>query len=73
LVVQAAYGPTGVFAGPVTVYGSVPAVRSDYLTQVRRIAPDTLIGREAELREMAEFCTAGQAGSYLWWRAAAAA
>ncbi|MEY2233509.1 hypothetical protein, partial [Streptomyces sp. BF23-19] len=48
-----------------------PAVRSDYLAQVRRIAPQQLLAREAELAELASFCTDPDSESYLWWRAQA--
>jgi hypothetical protein len=41
--------------------------RSEYLFQVRDIAPDVLIGREAELAEWAEFCAG--ADPYSWWQA----
>jgi tetratricopeptide (TPR) repeat protein len=47
------------------------AVRSDYLSQIRRIAPETLVGRELELMRLAEFCIASQANTYLWLRAEA--
>lgn len=36
-----------------------PIVRSAYLHQVRRIAPRELTGRQAELAELAAFCTPG--------------
>ncbi|MET0495149.1 MAG: trypsin-like peptidase domain-containing protein [Actinoplanes sp.] len=49
----------------------VPISRSAYLPQVRRIAPQTLDDREAELAELATFCTAPDQGPYLWWRAPA--
>ena len=42
-------------------------VRSAYLEQVRDIAPDALIGRDAELAEWAEFCAGPEA--YAWWQA----
>jgi hypothetical protein len=44
--------------------------RSDYLAQVRQIAPPQLRGRDAELAVMSAFCTDATAGSYVWWRAA---
>ncbi|MFI5700236.1 hypothetical protein ACIA78_09350 [Streptomyces xanthochromogenes] len=44
-------------------------VRSAYWEQVRRIAPDELIGREAELAELEAFCTAESGPTYAWWRA----
>ncbi|SMC78827.1 hypothetical protein [Lentzea albidocapillata] len=50
----------------------VPVTRSAYLHQVVQIAPADLIGREHELAELAEFCTAPTtSGRYLWWRAEA--
>ena len=49
--------------------GGAP-VRSQYLVQVRRIAPPELYGRRHELTELAAFCTASS-GGYAWWRAKA--
>ena len=46
-----------------------PTTRSAYLQQVRRIAPPKLIGREAELTEMARFCLEPDRGPYVWWQA----
>jgi hypothetical protein len=46
--------------------------RSAYLQQVRRIAPldpPGLVGREAELAELAGFCTEPDRGPYVWWQA----
>jgi hypothetical protein len=46
--------------------------RSAYLEQVRRIAPPDppgLIGRDAELTELARFCLDPDGASYAWWRA----
>ena len=43
-----------------------------YLEQVRRIAPPDplgLIGREAELDELARFCLEPDRGPYAWWQA----
>lgn len=46
------------------------SVRNDYPRQVARIAPPELIGREAELAELASFCKdPATAGRYLWLRA----
>jgi hypothetical protein len=42
-------------------------VRSAYLAQVRDIAPDSLIGRDVELADWAEFCAGPD--SYAWWQA----
>ncbi|MGI5457165.1 hypothetical protein ACQEWB_29175 [Streptomyces sp. CA-249302] len=48
-----------------------PAVRSAYWEQVRRIAPAELLDREAELTDLADFCTTDSGPSYAWWRAGA--
>jgi hypothetical protein len=48
----------------------VPA-RSAYRKQVERIAPPELIGREAELRELAAYCTEADQAPYIWWQAPA--
>jgi tetratricopeptide (TPR) repeat protein len=48
-----------------------PVVRSSYLEQVRRIAPSALIGRAAELAELAAFCSDDAGHAYGWWRAPA--
>ena len=47
------------------------AVRSAYRKQVERIAPPELVGREAELQELAEYCTEPGRGPYVWWQAPA--
>jgi len=47
------------------------AARSAYLQQVGRIAPPELIGREAELAELAAFCLKSDEGPYAWWQAGA--
>jgi tetratricopeptide (TPR) repeat protein len=47
-------------------------VRSAYLEQVRRIAPPDppgLVGRDAELAEVAAFCLESGRGPYAWWQA----
>ncbi|MFF8838497.1 hypothetical protein [Streptomyces sp. NPDC015130] len=46
-------------------------VRSGYHQQVRRIAPAELVGRTAELAELAAFCRADSGPAYTWWRAEA--
>ncbi|MFJ2153194.1 hypothetical protein ACIOHB_31085 [Streptomyces microflavus] len=61
---------SGIVYGDVQV-GMQPAPRSGYDEQVRRIAPEVLVGRETELRELAAFCTAGAGGPYVWWQAEA--
>ncbi|GAA2655298.1 hypothetical protein [Paractinoplanes durhamensis] len=48
-----------------------PVVRSSYLEQVRQIAPSTLIGRDAELADLAAFCANDAEHAYGWWRASA--
>ncbi|MEV0676348.1 hypothetical protein AB0I60_07460 [Actinosynnema sp. NPDC050436] len=47
------------------------AVRTRYRHQVMRIAPSELVGRDAELADLAAFCTRPAAGPYGWWRAGA--
>ena len=59
---------TGVQIGGELLHAG-PAVRSDYLSQVRRIAPEQLLGREEELEYLSKFCTQPVVESYLWWRA----
>ncbi|MEO3777946.1 hypothetical protein ABGB16_14085 [Micromonospora sp. B11E3] len=48
-----------------------PPVRSAYLEHVRRLAPATLLDRDAELARLAAFCTGDGPGEYLWWEAGA--
>ncbi|SHN46682.1 toll/interleukin-1 receptor domain-containing protein [Cryptosporangium aurantiacum] len=54
--------------GPITYPGRAS---SAYVEQVWQIAPPTLDGRDAELAELAAFCTAPDGPSYAWWRASA--
>lgn len=55
-----------------TVYlGAGPVLRSAYLEQVKRISPPYLDDRDAELAELAAFCTEPGRGPYAWWRAPA--
>ncbi|WP_317440761.1 hypothetical protein [Streptomyces collinus] len=61
---------SGIVHGDIAVHGPTVA-RSGYREQIMRIAPPELIGRQAELSELAAFCTAPDAGSYTWWRASA--
>ena len=71
--------PSGLAVGAakqVNVYQGPPrvAARSAYLQQMRRIAPPDppgLVGREAELAELARFCLEPGRGPYVWWRAGA--
>src|SRR5262249_33660733 len=62
-------------AGPLPALGGAGlAARPAYLRQVRRIAPPDppgLVGRDAELAELAGFCTEAGCGPYAWWRAGA--
>ncbi|MFE7034117.1 hypothetical protein ACFU9Y_27760 [Streptomyces sp. NPDC057621] len=72
----AADARTGAVANSGIVYGDVQvgiqlAPRSGYNEQIRRIAPEVLVGREAELRELAAFCTTDMSGPYVWWQARA--
>ncbi|WP_439379588.1 hypothetical protein [Amycolatopsis lexingtonensis] len=62
----------GVVHGDVHVNGRA-RIRTRYRQQVlQRIAPPRLLEREAELAELAEFCTSPEsAGAYRWWRAGA--
>ncbi|MGW1807992.1 hypothetical protein [Streptomyces sp. NPDC002078] len=46
-------------------------VRSAYLEQVRRVVPPQIIGREAELGQLWDFCTAASGPAYAWLRAEA--
>lgn len=45
--------------------------RSGYRYQVELIAPDIIRGREAELSELADFCTAPEGPALAWWQAPA--
>lgn len=60
------YANAGVHIGDVHVLAR-PPFRSRYLHLVRAMTPDVLVGREAELAELADFC-ASRSGAYLWWR-----
>ncbi|GAB1512980.1 hypothetical protein [Actinophytocola sp. KF-1] len=56
--------------GHLHLHGAGPA-RSRYREQVREIAPAALVGREAELAVLEEFCTSAAADhAYLWVRGA---
>lgn len=50
--------------------GDRRAAPSAYLRHVRGLAPDELLNRSTELRDLEEFCTAGD-GGYRWYRAPA--
>ena len=47
------------------------AAWSAYRKQVERIAPPELVGRAAELADLAAYCTEPGRGPYVWWRAPA--
>lgn len=65
------YANTGVHIGDVNLHTGAP-VRTRYSQQIRRLAPAHLVGREAELAELAAFCSSPEtAGRYRWWRAPA--
>lgn len=66
------HGPVaqiGVVHGDVNLVTGAP-VKTRYREQVRRIAPPKLIGREAELADLASFSTSSPT-PYRWWRAPA--
>ncbi|WP_327718860.1 tetratricopeptide repeat protein [Streptomyces sp. NBC_00490] len=58
-----------VVTGDYNVVTLGPSVRSAYWEQVRRIAPPELMGRAAELADLAAFCTTDSGPAYAWWRA----
>jgi len=68
-------GPDGAVVPPPRASSAArlrAAARSVYLQQVRRIAPPDppgLVSREAELTELARFCTESGRGPYVWWQA----
>ncbi|MER6580090.1 hypothetical protein [Nonomuraea sp. NPDC001023] len=62
------YVNTGVHHGDVYLSGA-PIARSAYREQVEQIFPWPLVGREAELAELAAFCTGDHHdGGYMWWQ-----
>lgn len=57
--------------GDINLHTGAP-IRSRYRIQVERISSGPPLDRDAELAELAEFCTdARQSGAYRWWRAPA--
>lgn len=59
---------SGTVVGDINVYTGTP-VQTRYREQVARIAPRELVGRSAELTELARFCTAPEpAAPYVWWK-----
>ncbi|MEV0761787.1 hypothetical protein [Nocardia sp. NPDC050435] len=50
---------------------SVPLPQSEYLRQVRQLAPEKLEGRDAELAELAAFAASEGSPSWQWWQAPA--
>ena len=57
--------------GTVNMGPGLAAARSAYRKQVEQIAPPELVGREAELRELAAYCTEPGRDPYVWWQAPA--
>ncbi|MEU6841757.1 serine protease [Streptomyces sp. NPDC046716] len=55
---------------PSTAWAAEPR-RSAYESQVERVAPEQLLGRDAELDELARFCTQPDGVTYRWLRAGA--
>jgi hypothetical protein len=47
---------------------SLPVGHSLYIEQVRRLSPDLLVGRDAEIEAMTHFCTTEGREAYWWWR-----
>jgi tetratricopeptide (TPR) repeat protein len=62
---------TGFVVGDVHVHARQSAVRSGYLEQVRRMAPEVLRERESELAELTRFCMDEDPTPYRWLRAEA--
>ena len=60
-----------VWIGTVNVGPGRTAARSAYRKQVEQIAPPELVGRKAELQELASYCTEPGRGPYVWWQAPA--
>jgi hypothetical protein len=57
----------------VTINNGTPVAqqpaRSFYLQQVKQIAPDELLDREAELADLTDYCLSEEHGAYAWWQA----
>ncbi|MGH3220780.1 MAG: hypothetical protein ACRDPY_19135 [Streptosporangiaceae bacterium] len=64
-------GVAAVSVGTINVGPPRVAAWSAYRKQVERIAPPELVGREAELGELAAYCTEPRRAAYVWWRAPA--
>ncbi|MCC5582157.1 hypothetical protein IMZ11_41850, partial [Microtetraspora sp. AC03309] len=62
------YANSGIHIGDVH---TTPLARSVYRDQVEQIFPWPLIGREAELAELAAFCAGGDDEGYVWWQGSA--
>jgi tetratricopeptide (TPR) repeat protein len=59
---------SGTVIGDINLFTGAP-VQTRYREQVLRISPGELLGRSAELAELARFCTASEpTDSYLLWR-----
>ena len=65
---SATAGPGGIANTGVMYLANRPVARSVYLQQVRQIFPFQLVGRDAELAELAAFCTGPDGASYAWWQ-----
>ncbi|MBO3753208.1 hypothetical protein J5X84_44885, partial [Streptosporangiaceae bacterium NEAU-GS5] len=61
------YVVTGAHHGDVHL-AALPVARSAYLEQVEQIFPWHLVGRDAELTELAEFCISENLPGYAWWQ-----
>ena len=59
---------SGTVAGDINLFTGAP-VHTRYREQVLRIAPPFLVGRDAELGELEEFCiTPESRQQFMWWR-----
>lgn len=67
---EGSYANSGVHIGDVHL-GTPPAACSEYRRQVERISPGVLEGRDAELAELADFCTRDGEPCWAWWQAPA--
>ncbi|MGC5277330.1 hypothetical protein, partial [Actinomadura citrea] len=63
-------GDHSVVVTGVANFGRLPATtsQSGYLHRVRQVFPGVLVEREAELAELAAFCTAAEGPTYVWWQ-----
>jgi hypothetical protein len=61
-------GPGSIVNTGVMYLANRPVARSVYLWQVQQIFPFRLVGRDAELAELAAFCTGSDSDPYMWWQ-----